>query len=239
MKNHLDSSCSKERLSNKSLNLGPNLVSHFWSLFYQSDFLSKTAKKGKRKFPYFYFPTSKPWILQRITYRDYLDKINPTESWIYNAVASWERHSKAAEGQNSSVAVPHMEFGCHITGAEKVLCPFLRGEPVLTGTQMPKDFIWAACTIPREVPSLHQEVHPLWQPCHFGAACLFTPDHTCWHVCQNRASDQEKKETPSSYINEAAKSTCCIAAGAQEIFHKSCTCIKDKNMWCTCWHTHT
>lgn len=71
------------------------------------------------------------------------------------------------------------------------------------------------------------EAHPVWQPRHFCATGLFTPEHTGWHMCQGRGFEQVRTgKGPRAGMNKAAKLTCCITAGAWGVFH--CACPKDK-----------
>ena len=51
----------------------------------------------------------------------------------------------------------------------------------------------AARAMPWELPLRLREVHPMWQLRHLYATCVFTPDHACWHTCQNRAFEQTRK----------------------------------------------
>lgn len=136
---------------------------------------------------------------------------NCSKTWAgWGAVPTWGR-GKAKTSLSSGTTAP---------GSEHKRLPKVRNVPSLSENRFSTGV----------GPLRRREAHPVWQPRHFGATCLFTPAHTCWHTCRARGFEQVRKgKGPRVGINKAAKLTCCIAAGAWGVS----LCPKDK------WKMHT
>lgn len=130
-------------------------------------------------------------------------------------------------GQSKEITVVHSNTRVKTQPfTERHKSYLLAGEAVLMGAWVPMGCAWAASAVPQGVPSRLQDIHPMWQLCHFCAACFFTPGHTCWHTFQNRTCGWVRKRRGRAAIQKRLPSWHAALQQGLEVFHP--VCPKDK-----------
>lgn len=150
-------------------------LNYFQNLLYQDDFLAATNKAAMSCCLQILMLTTgiKSPPLGSL----------PNTSGMTGTAPTWGR-GKAKKSLSSGTTAPaSTQMGQHhvnrnVYPKSGAFPPCQSGSPRAVGA------------VPQEGPSWPREAHPVWQPRHFSATCLFTPRHTCWHTCWARGFEQ-------------------------------------------------